>query len=161
MSADYKAILRALDAEGVRYVLVGGLAAIALGGAHVTDDMDICYDRSDDNLHRLARVLLGFRARLRGAPAGLPFRPDAATLKAGLNFTFSTSVGDVDALGELEKVGGYEALHLRAEPMELYGVKVQVISLEDLIKAKKAAGRPKDKLHLLELEELRKLRKRS
>ena len=50
MPADFKSLLDALDAEGVRYVLVGGLAAIALGGAHITDDLDVCYDRSDDTV---------------------------------------------------------------------------------------------------------------
>lgn len=161
MPDDFKRILVALAAEDVRHLVVGGMAVIEYGGASFTQDLDLCYERSDDNLKRLAKVLIALKASLRGAPEGLPFKPDAPTLKAGLNFTLTTEAGSLDVLGELAGVGGYEELIPRASTAKIYGVKVRVIGLEDLIRAKRAAGRPKDKLHLLELEELRKLKKRS
>ena len=161
MPDDFKRILVALAAEEVRYLVVGGMAVIEYGGASFTQDLDLCYERSDGNLRRLANVLVTLKAALRGAPPGLPFKPDAPTLKAGLNFTLTTEAGDLDILGELEGVGGYEDLAARATRAAIYGVRVRVIGQEDLIRATKAAGRPKVKLHLLELEELKKLRKRS
>ena len=102
--------------------------------------------------------MLGLRVTLRGAPADLPFKPDARTLKAGLNFTFDTLAGSLDILGELSGVGGYPAINRNAVDAMVFGVRVRVISLEDLIRAKKAAGRVKDRLHLLELEELKRMK---
>lgn len=156
MSADFARILKLLHAEGVRFVVIGGMAAIEHGGSQFTDDLDICYDRSDGNLERLAKVSDALGARLRGAPEGLPFRPDAPTLKAGLNFTFTTESGDLDVLGEVGGIGFYERVNAGAVDATVSGVPIRVISLEDLIAAKKHAGRPKDRNHLLELEELLK-----
>ena len=82
MPDDFKRILGALAAEEVRYLVVGGMAVIEYGGASFTQDLDLCYERSDDNLRRLANVLIALKASLRGAPSGLPFKPDAPTLKA-------------------------------------------------------------------------------
>ena len=42
-----------------------------------------------------------YQPYLRGAPPGLPFRWDDRTLKAGLNFTLTTTLGDLDLLGEV------------------------------------------------------------
>lgn len=83
-------------------------------------------------------------ATLRGAPPGLPFRVDAETLRTGLNFTLSTDVGDLDLLGELIGVGGYDALAPTADTMEVYGRTVRVMSLDALERAKRASGRIKD-----------------
>jgi hypothetical protein len=40
---------------------------------------------------------------LRGAPPGLPFQWDERTIKAGLNFTLTSTVGDLDLLGEVPR----------------------------------------------------------
>ncbi len=84
---DFKALLEVLADTGVEFVLVGGLAAIAHGSARLTQDVDIVYARDEENLERLAGSLAPLQPYLRGAPAGLPFRWDAATLRHGLNFT--------------------------------------------------------------------------
>ncbi len=47
---DFSALLRTLEAGGVRFVLIGGLAMIALGSNHVTQDVDIVYARDPENL---------------------------------------------------------------------------------------------------------------
>ena len=162
MTDDFEQIVLRLVAEEVRFVVVGGMAAISHGSATVTQDLDICYERSKGNLERLSKVLIGLHATLRGAPKGLPFKPDAATLEAGLNFTFDTSAGAFDVLGEMAGLGGYPDIASRAVQGDLLGSRVLILDLDDLIRAKKVAGRPKDKLHLLELEDLRRLkRKRS
>src|SRR5713101_3131001 len=57
------------------------------GSSRTTQDFDICYERSPTNLQALAAALSPFHTTLRGAPADLPFRLDAATLRSGLNFT--------------------------------------------------------------------------
>jgi hypothetical protein len=69
-----------------------------------------CYRRSADNLERLAAALSELGVGLRGAPANLPFQVDARSLALGSNFTLTTRVGDLDLLGYLEPLGGYEAI---------------------------------------------------
>jgi glutathione S-transferase len=152
---DPLAALRALDAEGVRFVVIGGIAARLLGSPTVTRDLDVCYARDTENLERLARVLAHLEARLRGAPPDLSFRPDVRTLAAGDHFTLATTAGDLDLLGTPSGVGGYEQLARAAERLDLDGMTVLVASLDDLITMKRAAGRPKD---LIELEILGALR---
>jgi hypothetical protein len=155
---DPTALVTLLAREPVEFVLIGGLAMKLHGSVHVTEDLDVCYGRSPANISALATALASIHPYLRGAPPGLPFRFDAATIQAGLNFTLRTDLGDVDFLGEVSGVGKYEQALARSDDMELYGLKIRVLSLDGLIAAKKAAGRVKDRNHLLELEELKKLR---
>ena len=140
--------LRALDRHGVRFILIGGLAARLLGSPSITHDLDICYQRTAANLEALAAALEELKARLRGAPEGLPFLLDAETLRRGDCFTFSTSAGALDILGTPAGAGGFEILRSNARWMELGGVRVLVVDLPDLIEMKKAAGRPKDRIEV-------------
>ena len=155
---DMPGFLRLLNAGQVEFVVIGGLAMIAQGSAYITKDLDVCYARSDRNILALATCCASIHPYLRGAPQGLPFKFDAATIQAGLNFTLTTNLGDIDFLGEVSGIGIYEKVRAMSEEKEIYGLKVRVLSLEGLIASKKAAGRTKDKLHLLELEELKKMR---
>ena len=72
--------------------------------------------------------------------------------------TLTTDFGDVDLLGEVSGIGTYDKVVAMSEEREIYGLRIRILSLEGLIAAKKAASRTKDKLHLLELEELKKMR---
>jgi len=154
---DFRTILTALAEHNVRFVLIGGLAMIAHGSAYLTRDMDLCYARDPDNLAALAEALAPLRPRLRGAPADLPFRWDARTLRSGSNFTLTTDVGDLDLLGYAAGAESFEALWQRATETELFEIPVRVASLDDLIAMKRAAGRSKDLAHVMELERLRAL----
>jgi hypothetical protein len=151
-------LLRRLVLNRVEFVLIGGLAMRAHGSAHITEDLDICYGRSPTNINALAAALAAIHPYLRGAPLGLPFKFDAKTIQAGLNFTLTTDLGDVDLLGEVRGVGTYEEARAEAEEMTLFGVPIRVLSLNALLLSKKAAGRSKDLGHIAELEELKKLR---
>lgn len=155
---DMPGILRLLQSGGVEYVVIGGLAMISHGSAYITKDVDLCYSRSEKNIRALAACCKTIHPYLRGAPPGLPFKFNPATIQAGLNFTLTTDLGDIDFLGEVSGIGGYEKVLAMSEEKDIYGMIVRVLSLEGLIAAKKAAGRTKDQLHLLELEELKKMR---
>ena len=98
---------------------------------------------------------------LRGAPPGLPFTWDDATIRRGLNFTLTTALGDLDLLGEVTGGGRYENLVQRAEPIELEGRRCWVVTLATLITLKRAAGRPKDLEAIAELEALLEERRRT
>jgi hypothetical protein len=107
---DFAALLRALTAAEVRFIVVGGAAATAHGAARLTVDLDIVYERTRENLTRLVIALAELKPYLRGAPPGLPFRFDVETLRHGLNFTLTTAIGDIDLLGEITGGGGYDDL---------------------------------------------------
>src|SRR5947207_9822823 len=118
-------------------VIVGGVAAGAYGSSQVTYDVDICYSRTPDNLLKLAEALRSVDATLRGAPKDLPFLLDAETLRRGLNFTFDTSIGKIDILGEVSGVGDYAECLKDSSEAELFGISCHVISLAKLIVAKR------------------------
>ena len=78
-----------------------GVAATIHGSARVTQDLDIVYARTPENFARLVAALAPHAPYLRGAPPGLPFRWDAETIRRGLNFTLTTTLGDVDLLNTM------------------------------------------------------------
>lgn len=155
---DFEALLRALASQQVRFAIVGGLAARIHGSTRLTQDLDIVYARDRDNLERLARALAPHQPYLRGAPPGLPFQLDVETLERGLNFTLVTDIGEIDLFGELAGVGNWQALADHLQETELFGVTVRCLDIETLIRAKRAAGRPKDLDTVAELELLREER---
>ena len=61
---DPEEIIRVLARHGVRYVLVGGVAARLHGSPTLTEDVDVTPERSADNLGRLAAALGDLSARL-------------------------------------------------------------------------------------------------
>ena len=154
----FRDLFRRLNDAAVEYVVIGGLAVIAHGHVRATVDLDLCYARTPENLRRLVAALAPIRPRLRGAPPELPFFWDERTLRNGLNFTLVTDEGDVDALGEVTGLGNYDDIALRAIEIDLHDVRVRMLSLEDLIRSKAAAGRAKD---LVDLEALRVLAEKS
>ena len=147
--------LQTLDRHGVRFVVIGGIGARLHGSPTVTRDTDICYERSPENLERLAAALEELGARLRGVDEDVPFLLDAKTLAAGDHFTFRTRAGDFDVLGTPAGVAGFDELAERAEPFDIDGITVLVASIDDLIRMKRAAGRAKD---LIEVEVLSAVR---
>lgn len=152
--------LRVLQGHGVRFVLIGGFAADVLGAPINTNDLDICYERTLPNMHRLASALLELRARLRVARVDddLPFLLDAQTLASGDSFTFVTDAGDIDVLGTPGGTGGFRDLDAGATTLDLgEGLRVRVCSLDDLIRMKEASRRLKDEAHLHVLVTLRNM----
>jgi predicted nucleotidyltransferase len=149
---DIEAVLRALAAASVDFILVGGGAATVHGSARLTNDVDVVYRRDADNLARIASALAPFDPYLRGAPRGLPFRLDIETLRKGLNFTLTTAIGDLDLLGEITGGGGFEQLAEHTIRVDVFGLSILCLDLPKLIEVKRAAGRPKDLEAIAELE---------
>jgi predicted nucleotidyltransferase len=138
-------ILETLNAHGVKFVIIGGIAGRLWGSTTVTNDLDICYARDKENLNALGDALIELDVSLRRAK----------TLKMGDHFTFTTSAGNLDLLGTPAGSGGYESLARTATPMDMGGLTVLVAAIRDLILMKRTAGRPKD---LIEVEVLAALR---
>jgi len=154
-------LLELLDRHAVDFIVIGGIAGIVHGSAHPTFDFDVLYSLDPDNLKRMAAALTELRVTLRGAPADLPFQPDARTLAAGCNFTFDSEFGSFDILGEAAGMRDYEEMRADAGQEDLWGVRARVASVEDLIRMKRAAGRPKDKSMAEELTALLEDQRRS
>lgn len=148
-------VIQSLGENGVEFVLVGGMAIRSHGSAYVTQDIDICYLRARENLKRMVKALTPFNPRPRNFPKELPFFFDEQTLLIGTNFTFETDIGDIDLLGEVSGVGNFEDALADSVKIQVHGFETNVLSLNGLIKAKRAAGRAKDLLVLPELEALR------
>ncbi len=144
-------VLRILQKHRVRFVIIGGFASRLHGSPSITNDLDICYARDRENLEALAKALRELKASLRGVSEPVPFIVDARTLRAGDHFTLETAAGNLDCLGLPAGSGGFEQLMRTVDEMDLGGVTARVASLEDLIRMKRAAGRPKD---LIEVEVL-------
>jgi hypothetical protein len=151
---DFASLIRCLSSGSVDFIVVGGFAGTIHGASRLTVDLDVVYSRSAENIERLALALSELDPYLRGAPPGLPFRFDAETIKRGVNFTLTTSVGELDLLGEITGGGSYEKLVCDAETVTVFGEKVRCLGLEKLIHVKRAAGRPKDFEAIAELESL-------
>lgn len=152
---NFKAALKALTDAEVNFVIVGAFAAGIHGSVHVTRDLDICYERTPENLKRLVAALISYHPRLRGAPEGIPFIFDERTLAGGMNFTFQTDLGDIDLLGELSGLGSFPEIMRDAVTVQVYDITCRIASLDALIRSKRAAARPKDFNVLPELEALR------
>ncbi len=157
---DPAAMLAVLGDADVRFVLIGGMAAVLHGDVGVTVDIDITPEHDLDNLERLAAALRGLDARIRTdhVPDGLPFDCSAGFLRnlgpdGILNLT--TRVGALDVSFSPAGTGGYPDLKRDAVPVvAAEGVSVLVASLADVIRSKSAANREKDRRALPRLHEL-------
>jgi hypothetical protein len=154
-------LLGALAEGEVDFVVIGGIAGGAHGSAYPTYDLDVAYDRDRDNLERLTRVLLSLDARLRGAPANVPFQLDAKTIAEGGNFTFETKYGPLDILAYPEGAASYDRLRADSVVIRVASREIRVASLDHLIAMKETAGRTKDKLMALEYRTLADLQRQS
>jgi predicted nucleotidyltransferase len=136
-------LLRRLSAEKVDFVLVGGMAAIAHGSATVTEDVDLCIRFDLPTLTAVLRALAGTNPRERMNPL-TPKVIDPARWVGYRNLYLVTDEGVIDLLSETLEVGRYDAVAANAVEMDLGGFSCRVIGLEDLIRCKRALGRPKD-----------------
>jgi predicted nucleotidyltransferase len=152
VETDFRRLVRILSHGGVKFIVVGGIAASAHGSARLTSDLDIVYRRDGENISRLIAVLKDLHPYPRGAPAGLPFHWDAETITKGLNFTLTTSLGSLDLIGEITGGGSFDDLLPHSVAVKFHGADCLCLDLDWLIKVKRAAGRPKDFEAIAELE---------
>jgi hypothetical protein len=153
---DPKPILEALGRHKVDYVVIGGLAAQLHGAAiERTYDLDITPARDADNLGRLAAALreIGAKLRLPGMEEGFEIDIDARTFQNMVTMPFTTDHGWLDISLIPEGTTGYDDLVRSRATMHGFGLTVPVASLEDIIRSKQAAGRPKDVIHIPILRE--------
>lgn len=144
----------------MRFVLIGGMAAVMHGDVGVTVDLDVVPEPSRGNLERLASALRELSARIRteSAPDGLPFdcsREFFQNLSPEAIVKMTTDAGDLDVTFVPTGTQGYSDLKRQAIVVRVADrVTVLVAALEDVIRSKEAAGREKDRASLPRLRRL-------
>lgn len=140
----------------VRFVLIGGLAAILQGSPFPTEDVDITPETSHENLARLSTALdaLGARVYTASEPDGLPFGHNAESLAASKVWKLITDSGRLEISFAPQGTKGFPDLDSSALTIEVRGVDVSVAHLADIIRSKQAANRPKDQRVLPTLREI-------
>jgi len=152
MITDFEKALAVLMEHHVEFIVIGGVAGTLHGSAFITQDLDVVYCRTRENIRRLAAALQPHSPYLRKAPEGLPFKWDEQTIRNGLNFTLTTAFGDLDLLGEVTGGGTYSDLFAHSTEVSGFGVRFRLVDLDKLIVLKRAAGRPKDLPVVAELQ---------
>lgn len=145
---DAAAIVSVLNDQGVQYVVIGAFAAIVQQAPiDPTRDIDLTPEVSTENLKKLSAALkeLGARIRTDAVAGGLPFDHDGASLGRAEIWNLICKHGEFDI--SFRPAGferGYRDLATRAHRVRVDGVEVLIADLDDVIRSKEAAGRPKD-----------------
>lgn len=155
-------LLQSLADENVDYVLVGGLAVQLHGFMRATFDIDLVLAMNDGNLKRFIEVAKRF-----GLKPGIPVPIDSLRNadqidqwhrdKGMLAFSLrepqaAGSVVDVLVRPEIS----FETLMVNAVKGTLFGRRVLIASIDDLLAMKRAADRPKDRLDIAALEKIKR-----
>src|SRR4051794_20335700 len=135
--ADLDALIQALLAANIEFIVVGGAAAVLHGAPITTQDLDIVHRRTAENVQRLSQLLAELDARFRGRDV----RPSAEVLAGSGQLNLSTSLGPLDPLCVLHDGRGYEELLPHTTVLTDGPSAIRVLDLDTLIAVKAAAGR--------------------
>jgi len=153
---DPERLIRVLARHGVRYVLIGAVAARLQGFPRLTADFDMTPARDPENLERLAAALRELDARVftETVPEGLPFDCTASMLARADLWNLTTAAGRVDVAFRPSGTLGYDDLVRDAVRFETFGVELIAASLRDIVRSKEAADRPQDRQDVLVMREM-------
>ena len=145
---DFEEFLKLLNGKRVEYLIVGGYAVAFHGFVRATKDMDILFHNTPQNIRRLMLALNGF---------GFPTDnlSDVAFSEHGKIIRMGVAPVMIELINAISGVSFKTAWKNRAKGK--YGTTtVHYLSRPDLLRNKKASGRPRD---LLDVEELKSIRK--
>jgi len=138
-----RALFRAFRAHRVRYLVVGGQAAILYGASHFSQDLDLWIDPGGDNVRRFLDALQALHARVHKLTP--PLIPAFLERGHGFHFIIPLREGAVylDVMGRPPRVGRFAGAWKRAEIMPTPWSRLPVVSIPDLVEMKKT-NRPAD-----------------
>ena len=145
---DLTDLLAAFSSTSAEYVVVGGWAVAYHSEPRYTKDLDVLIGTDDQNLQRVVAALLTF-----GAPASII--EAARTLGPDEFLFFGTPPARVDILRSIPGIDFQEAYQRRVRT-SWRDVEVSILGLDDLIRAKRAAGRERDLRDVRALERSRR-----
>jgi hypothetical protein len=137
---DPEGLIRALVDHGVDFVVIGLLAAWLQGNPTVTLDLDVMPRRDLDNADRLADALNSLGVRSRGSDGRLDL--EGADFLGWQSQHFDTDAGPIDVVPLATAIGGFE--DVATLEVEIAGIPVRVVPIDDVIASKERLGRPKD-----------------
>jgi predicted nucleotidyltransferase len=149
-------LLKTLIDAQIDFVLIGGYASVVHGSTMVTRDLDICALVTPVQIEKLRKCLSSFHPTHRMTPKRLSFLQFPEDSKGVKNIYLETDLGVLDVISEVTGVGDFSRVASQSIEIHLYGRKCKVISVEDLIAAKEAMGRDKDKAVVRELKIIQK-----
>lgn len=144
LNSDYKDMLQVLLDNRVKFLLVGAYAMGAHGFPRATGDIDIWVEPSAENSARVYRSMAAF-----GAP--LHEIAEATFTTQGVVFQIGVAPRRIDIITTISGVGFREAYEQK-QVVEIEGMPIPILSLDDLIRNKRATGRDKDRLDADRLE---------
>lgn len=150
-----KELVLKLYEHDCRFVIVGAFGAVSWGSSLVTRDVDVACDLSPKNLLGVWQAIARLHPVHRMTPDKQPFTKEQADQGGWKNLYLSTDLGQLDLLGEVKGIGDFQACLDNSEPIPIAGVEIRVLTLDALITAKRAMGRPRDLHAVLELETIR------
>lgn len=161
-----RAIIEGLAGADVAFVIVGMAAGQLHGSRLLTEDVDLVYKDDTENIAKMATYLKSIDASIIDLwpnEGGFEIEPasqfSADTLSREKRVTLRTREGEIDLLHRIDGVGGYDEVLATSQRFNVGTLTPRVISLDGLIASKQAAGRPKDRLHLPDLECLREIKR--
>ncbi len=146
-------ILGVLIRNEVEFIVVGGIAAILQGSPLTTEDVDVVYLNSEENILRLTKALGDLEAYYFD-PAGRHIEPNTSRLASARIHLLKTRCGRVDVLRTVGKDLAFQDLIGKTRMLEVGELRVRVLDLETIIETKEHADRPKDRYQLLFLRQL-------
>ncbi len=149
---DVERIFAALDAHAVEYVVVGGIAVQVHGHVRMTNDVDLIPSPTPENLTRLADALTELDARVLN-PGSEHMKIDKRMLPRATLWQLSTRHGDIDVLHDAPGAAPFPQLRERALVIVPGEHPIPIAGLDDLIKMKRATGRPEDLADIAALTE--------
>jgi predicted nucleotidyltransferase len=135
---DFRDFIQALNNHTVEYILVGGYAVILHGYRRVTGDMDIWVNRTKENYTKISKAFAEFGLPLFDMTEQKFLDPGTADV-----FSFGRPPVSIDIITKLKGVEFNDAFS-QAQTFDENGLMIRFIHLNNLIQAKKAAGRHKD-----------------
>ena len=149
---DLSALLEGLIETDIKFILVGGLAAVVQGAPVTTMDVDIVHNQSSENISKLFAFLKSIGAFYR-RPDDKVIRPKEEDFSGMGHALFTTRLGPLDVLAVIEEGKAYEDLLEHTVEIEFRGHTIRVLDLKMLIELKRTSKDPKDKRRLPVLEE--------
>lgn len=161
MTGSFLELIERLTKGGVKFVLVGDFAGVVYGCTYVTQAIDICCDFSAANLLALQEALKDLHPVHRMTPQRLGLKLTTENCAGFNNLYLDTDIGQVDCLGFVQGLGTYADIEPLSEMRDIgEGQRIRVLTIDSLIKARQAMNRPRDREAVLQLEAIRKMRKK-
>lgn len=149
---DLSAVLEGLIKADVKFILVGGLAAVVQGAPVTTMDVDIVHQRTSENIVKLLSFLKSVDSCYR-RPDDKIIEPTEQDLSGEGHALFSTRFGPLDVLAVIEEGKTYDNLLEHTIDVKFRGNTIKVLDLKMIIELKRSSKDPKDKQRLPVLEE--------